>query len=123
LDLSTGDFALQPVHAKDLGTTLGRVDPGEVLLPEKMTQNEKLFEVFADYKKRLTIQPSSRFDSENARKRLEKHFGVATLESFGGFSRAEIAAAGALMDYVELTQKGKFPRLSAPRQLALGSVM
>ncbi|HEX2753108.1 MAG TPA: DNA mismatch repair protein MutS [Alphaproteobacteria bacterium] len=123
LDLSTGDFALQPVHAKDLGTTLGRVDPGEVLLPEKMTQNEKLFDVFADYRQRLTVQPSSRFDSENARKRLEKHFGVATLESFGGFSRAEIAAAGALMDYVELTQKGKFPRLSAPRQLALGSVM
>jgi len=123
LDLSTGDFALQPVHAKDLGTTLGRVDPGEILLPEKMTQNEKLFDVFADYRQRLTVQPSSRFDSENARKRLEKHFGVATLESFGGFSRAEIAAAGALMDYVELTQKGKFPRLSAPRQLALGSVM
>lgn len=123
LDLSTGDFALQPVHAKDLGTTLGRVDPGEILLPEKMTQNEKLFDVFADYKQRLTIQPNSRFDSENARKRLEKHFGVATLESFGGFSRAEITAAGALMDYVELTQKGKFPRLSAPRQLALGSVM
>jgi DNA mismatch repair protein MutS len=123
LDLSTGDFALQPVHAKDLGTTLGRVDPGEVLLPEKMTQNEKLFDVFADYRQRLTVQPGSRFDSENARKRLEKHFGVATLESFGGFSRAEIAAAGALMDYVELTQKGKFPRLSAPRQLALGSVM
>ncbi len=123
LDLSTGDFTLQPVLAKDLGTTLSRVNPGEILLPEKMTQNEKLFDVFADFRAQLTIQPNSRFDSENARKRLEKHFGVATLESFGGFSRAEITAAGALLDYVELTQKGKFPRLSAPRQLALGSVM
>jgi len=123
LDLSTGDFTLQPVLAKDLGTTLSRVNPGEILLPEKMTQNEKLFDVFADFKSQMTIQPNSRFDSENARKRLEKHFGVATLESFGGFSRAEITAAGALLDYVELTQKGKFPRLSAPRQLALGSVM
>src|SRR5690606_33476672 len=76
-----------------------------------------------DFRKKLTIQPNSRFDSENARKRLETLFGVSTLESFGGFSRAEIAAAGALMDYVELTQKGKSPRLSPPRQLALGSVM
>jgi DNA mismatch repair protein MutS len=102
---------------------LGRVDPGEILVPEKLTLNEKLFDVFADFRKKLTIQSNSRFDSENARKRLESLFGVSTLESFGGFSRAEIAAAGALIDYVELTQKGKFPRLSPPRQLALGSVM
>ncbi len=123
LDLSTGDFTLQPVLVRDLGAALERVGPNEILLPEKLVQNENLFDVFAEYKSRLTIQPNSRFDSENARKRLEKLFGVATLESFGGFSRAEIAAAGALIDYVELTQKGKFPRLSAPRQLPLGSVM
>ncbi|MBW7911928.1 MAG: DNA mismatch repair protein MutS [Alphaproteobacteria bacterium] len=123
LDLSTGDFTLQPVAAKDLGATLGRVAPGEILLPEKMLQNTQLFETLGDFKRILTVQPNSRFDSENARKRLESHFGVATLESFGGFSRAEIAAAGALLDYVELTQKGKVPRLSAPRQLVLGSVM
>lgn len=123
LDLSTGDFTLQPVLAKDLGATLSRVDAGEILLQEKITQNEKLFEVLGDWKKRLTVQPNSRFDTDNARKKLESLFGVATLESFGGFSRAEITAAGALIDYVELTQKGKFPRLSPPRQLALGSVM
>lgn len=123
LDLSTGDFTLQPVLPRDLGTTLGRISAGEILTPEKMTQNPELFEVFADYRDLLTVQPNSRFDSENARKRLEKMFGVSTLESFGGFSRAEVAAAGALIDYVELTQKGKFPRLSPPRQLALGSVM
>ncbi|MBI1214304.1 MAG: DNA mismatch repair protein MutS [Alphaproteobacteria bacterium] len=123
LDLSTGDFTLQPVLPRDLGATLGRIDPSEILAPEKMTQNEALFEVFADIRPRLTVQPNSRFDADNARKRLETLFGVATLESFGGFSRAEIAAAGALIDYVELTQKGKFPRLSPPRQLALGSVL
>ncbi len=123
LDLSTGDFTLQPVLPRDLGATLGRVGANEILVPEKMTLNEAHFEVFADVRNKLSVQPGSRFDAENARRRLEQMFGVATLESFGGFSRAEIAAAGALIDYVELTQKGKFPRLSAPRQLALGSVM
>lgn len=123
LDLSTGDFMLQPVPPKDLGAALGRIDPCEILLPEKLAQNTALFDVFADYKSRLTIQPNSRFDAENARKRLETMFGVATLEGFGGFSRAEVSAAGALIDYVELTQKGKVPRLSTPRQLASGTVM
>ena len=123
LDLSTGDFTLQPVPLKDLGATLARVEAGEILVSERLTQNEKLFEILADWKSVLTVQPHSRFDSENARKRLEALFGVATLDSFGGFSRAEITAAGSLIDYVELTQKGKFPRLSPPRQLALGTVM
>ncbi len=123
LDLSTGDFTLQPLLPQNLGAALERVSPGEILVSEKLTQNPGLFEVFAGYKSKLTVQPQSRFDSENARKRLERIFGVGTLESFGAFSRAEIAAAGALIDYVELTQKGKFPRLSQPRQLQLGAVM
>ena len=123
LDLSTGDFTLQPLFAKDLGATLERVNPGEILVSEKLVQQPALFDAFSDFKTKLTVQPHSRFDSENARKRLEKIFGVGTLESFGAFSRAEIAAAGALIDYVELTQKGKFPRLSPPKQLMLGSVM
>ncbi len=123
LDLSTGDFTLQPLFAKDLGAALERVRPGEILLSDKLTQNPALFDVFADYKVNLTVQPQSRFDSDNARQRLEKLFGVGTLESFGAFSRAEIAAAGALIDYVELTQKGKCPRLSPPKQLLLGAVM
>src|SRR5690606_29291782 len=119
LDLSTGDFTLQPVLPRDLSATLERIAPGEILAPEKLGALPDL----EAFKKKLTLQPQSRFDSENARKRLEALFGVSTLESFGGFSRAEIAAAGALIDYIELTQKGKFPRLSAPRQLSLGTVM
>jgi len=123
LDLSTGDFTLQPLFAKDLGATLERIQPGEILLSEKLLQVPALSDALADYKSKLTLRPHGRFDSENAGRRLEKIFGVGTLESFGAFSRAEITAAGALIDYVELTQKGKLPRLSPPRQLLPGSVM
>lgn len=80
LDLSTGDFTLQPVPLKDLGATLSRVEPCEILVSDRLTQNEKLFETLADWKTQLTVQPHSRFDSENARKRLEGLFGVATLD-------------------------------------------
>ena len=50
-----------------------------------------------------------RFDS-NANDRLCQAFGVANLDAFGDFSRAEVAAAGAVVDYVVLTQKGSMPR-------------
>ena len=64
----------------------------------------------------LTPLPSARFDSDNARKRLQAAFNVAVLDSFGAFSRAEVAACGALLDYVELTQAGKRPALAPPRR-------
>jgi DNA mismatch repair protein MutS len=123
LDLSTGDMTLQPVTRDGLPAALQRLDPQEVVLPERLVQQPDLFELFGEWKSRLTVQPNSRFDSENGRKRLLDLFGVGTLDAFGNFSRAEIAAAGALVDYVELTQKGRVPRLNPPRQMAQGSVM
>ena len=119
LDLSTGDFTLQPLSYETLSATLERVDPGEILLSESLAKNP----ILTDYKSKLTLQPQERFNSENARKRLEKVFGVDTLEGFGDFSRAEVSAAGVLINYVEQTQKGKIPRLSPPRQLLPGTVM
>ena len=41
--------------------------------------------------------------------------GVADLAAFGDFSRAELAAIGALLKYVELTQIGRRPCLRPPR--------
>src|SRR3546814_1607205 len=56
-------------------------------------------------------------------RRLEELFEVKALDAFGAFGRAELAAAGALVDYVALTQKGRMPRLLPPRRLAAGAVM
>lgn len=123
LDLSTGEFMMQPATGGSLAAVLERIAAGEILIPDALAQDEDFYDLWAEYKTRLTIQPNSRFDSENALKRLQDLFGVATLESFGGFCRAEIAAAGALVDYAELTQKGNLPRIAPPKQLALGSFM
>ncbi|HKR20072.1 MAG TPA: DNA mismatch repair protein MutS [Stellaceae bacterium] len=123
LDLSTGDFALQTVAERDLGAALARLAPGEILLPERLVQRPALFELLGDWKSALTPLPNPRFDSDNGRKRLEALYGVAALDAFGSFTRAAIAAAGALVDYVELTQQGRLPALPPPRQVAGGAFM
>ena len=111
LDLSTGTFKVQPIKKNEILTALERINPGEIIISDKSDlRNEK-----------TTVQPSSLFDSENARLRLEKLFGVGTLESFGGFSRAEITAAGVLIDYVERTQVGHIPYLQKPQQISSGA--
>lgn len=123
LELSTGEFWVQPVLEKSIGAAIERIGASEILTSDRMVQKTGLFDTFTPLRDCLTVQPSSLFDSENARKRLETLFGVGTLESFGAFSRAEIAAAGALIDYVERTQMGKLPHLFRPRQLSTGAMM
>ena len=123
LDVSTGEFALQPVAAGGLSAALARLAPGEVLLPDRLLEAPGLFEVWGEWKAVLTPLPSARFDSENARRRLEGLYGVGALDGFGAFTRPELAAGGALVDYVELTQKGRLPRLSIPRRVPEGAVM
>ena len=123
VDVSTGAFSAQSLARADLGAVLARLAPGELLVPDRLIESPDLFEAFGDWKDALTPQPGSRFDSASATRRLEAVFGVKALDAFGDFSRAEIAACGALVDYVELTQKGKLPRLTPPRRQSSGAVM
>ena len=123
LDMSTGDFQVQPVSIKTAAAAVARLSPGELLVPDRLMANPALEELFREFRSALSPLPSARFDSENARKRLEQIYGVRALDGFGAFTRAELAAGGALIDYVELTQKGKLPRLGLPRRLGEGAVM
>jgi len=116
LDLSTADFAAQPLVPGQLAAALARLAPGELLVPDRLLARDGLKAALDDWNTVLTPLPSARFDSDNARKRLQQAFQVAALDSFGAFSRAEVAACGALLDYVELTQAGKTPALSPPRR-------
>ncbi len=111
LDMTTGDFACELVPRGGLGAALARIEPGEILASERLVETPDLFETFAPWKAQLSPLPGSRFDSESARRRLLKLYAIQALDSLGPLARAEIAAAGALVDYVELTQKGRVPRL------------
>jgi DNA mismatch repair protein MutS len=125
-DISTGEFFVQrifPFSPAALSAVFARVGPGEILVPEKIYALEEFRPVWVEWQEAVVPLPDSRFDSTNAARRLESLFEVATLDSFGDFTRAEVAAAGALVDYVELTQVGAMPHLVPPKNLAAGALM
>ena len=62
-----------------------------------------------------SLRPRSDFDSGAAAERLKRLYGVATLDGFGAFGRASLAAAGGLVAYLEHTGKGALPFLRPPR--------
>ncbi len=99
-DISTGRFELGPMGAAGLTAELARLAPAEVLFAEGSAE--------ADTVPAALRHPRSRadFDSGRAEMRLKAHFGVATLDGFGHFSRAELAAAGGLLAWLEQAAKG-----------------
>ncbi|MCH9049922.1 MAG: DNA mismatch repair protein MutS [Proteobacteria bacterium] len=123
LDMSTGDFLVQPLGRDGLAAGLAGVGAREILVPERLLGRPDLAAILGEWAAVITPQPDSLFDSDNAKDRLEAVYKVKALEAFGDFARAELAAAGALIAYVELTQKGKRPRLRPPRRLNEGAVM
>ncbi len=114
-DISTGAFHVMPLAPADLAAELARLEPGEIIVPEPLLEDEtaaralKLLPPTA-----VTPLPPQRFDSTAGERRLKEHFGVAALEAFGAFTRAELAAAGALLDYIALTQVGALPAMHPP---------
>jgi DNA mismatch repair protein MutS len=118
VDISTGEFFMGATAAAHLLSELTRIDPCEILLPEPLLAEPDPGASLRQLQASMTPIPSARFDSANGELRLKSHFAVAALEGYGAFSRAELGVAGALLDYILLTQLGKLPALAPPRRMA-----
>jgi DNA mismatch repair protein MutS len=116
LDISTGGFRTGPIADGALDAELARLEPGEILLPEPLIESDGFARLWREWRERVTPLPAREFDSMGGERRLKAAFGVAALDGFGAFSRAELGACGALIGYVELTQKGRLPRLAPPQR-------
>ncbi len=122
-DMSTGDLAVAPVLGDEIAPLLARLAPREVLVPDDLENDPALSTIFSDLGPRLTLRPPSTFDSDGGERLLKSAYGVAVLDGFGSFTRADLSAAGALIAYLDLTQKGKRPSLKPLRSEAQRSVM
>jgi DNA mismatch repair protein MutS len=105
VELSTGRFVAASFPRRQLADQLARIAPAECLVAE---ESEPL-PTQAASAMMVTRRPAWAFASATAREGLAKHFGTATLEGFG-FSESDedgqaIRAAGAILDYLNETQK------------------
>lgn len=109
-DISTGRFELVCCGQGELAAELARLSPAETIsdlpLPGIPTAPGK-----------------GGFDSVTGKRALECRFGVPALEALGRLSRAELAAAGGLLAYLDATQKGAGILLDVPRRIGRAAHM
>jgi len=120
-DISTGEFRVMPCPLPRLGPELARLAPKEVLTADD--QDKDLAMLVTESGAALTPLARASFDSTGAEKRLCTLFSVSSLEGFGTFTRAELAAMGGLVDYLDLTQRGNLPLLRPPVKEAPGGTV
>lgn len=114
VDISTGECLSGECAAPDLPGELARLSPREVLVGDGISGDKKLHAIIEQAGAAITPLPDAYFSAQAGEAGLMKELGVATLEAFGGFSRAELAAMGAALRYIEITQIGQKPVLRAP---------
>ncbi|GGH29061.1 DNA mismatch repair protein MutS [Cribrihabitans marinus] len=114
-DISTGAFHVMTISPVRLSPELARLAPAELVVADRMIEAD-LRDLASDLGVAVTPVSASSFDSASAERRVCALYGVGTLDSFGTFDRAEISAMGALVDYLEITQKGKLPLLQLPQK-------
>ncbi len=120
-DISTGAFHVSPLEPARLAPELARLMPSEVITANE--DDPALRELADQIGAALTPLGATAFDSTNANARLCDLFRVDTLEAYGQFTRAEIAAMGAIIGYLEITQKGRLPLLRPPQREVSGGAM
>jgi DNA mismatch repair protein MutS len=103
-DVSTGRFELCSAAPGSVGAELARLAAAEIVAPE-------MFEGLHG----LSVQQRrAGFDSVTAERRLKERFEVGTLDGFGQFDRAALAAAGGLLAYLDEVARESLPFLRPP---------
>ncbi|MGL4727348.1 MAG: DNA mismatch repair protein MutS [Bosea sp. (in: a-proteobacteria)] len=123
VDISTGEVELGEAEGAALGPELARLDPREVILPDSLRDDPSLADIFIALSAPLTPVSKEGLEPASAERRIREAFGVATLDAFGDFTRAETAALGLALAYVERTQVGQRPALASPRRSTSSSAM
>ena len=114
--ISTGAFRVHESSAAGLQAEIARLEPREILVPDGVLDEPSLKALWRETRASVTPMGRDGLDPGSGERRLCGFFGVSTLAGFGTFSRAEIAAAAAVVAYVERTQLGARPPLSPPRR-------
>jgi DNA mismatch repair protein MutS len=113
-DVSTGEFLVRRIEGRALPEELAALAPKELLIPDGAPLPPDAASALERAGGAGTPWAKPKFEPRSGERRLKALFAVDSLDAFGDFSTLELGAAGALVDYLELTQAGAPPRLRPP---------
>jgi DNA mismatch repair protein MutS len=121
VDITTGQFVVCELPARDLRDELARVAPAEVLADGRAEELLKTDDVPGRVVRTLDDRPH---DARRAAELLRKHFRVASLDAYGCEDKPlALIAAAAVLDFLTETQRGDLPQITGMSTLSPGDHM
>lgn len=106
-DISTSEFGCTQLDINGLEAEINRLNPAEIILPKSQSLNLPLH-----LKTTISKLDGYYFEADVARERLLKHFECQNLSAYGCENLPlAVSAAGALLNYLEETQKSSLKQL------------
>ena len=118
VELSAGAVDFLACAREDLAAALAAFNPSEVLVPDRLFSDPALAGAAEASGGVVQAMPQALADPAAAQVRVERLYGVDTLDGFGVFEPVELSALGLIAAYLETTQAGRTPALKPPRRAA-----
>ncbi len=123
LDVSTGDFYFTELIKEELFNEIQRVNPAEIV-----SDSDKVIEMIKEmpFEKTfpITLFDSWSFDLKEAKRILQEHFSIESLEGLGGKSKPiGAAAAGLALAYIKDLKHSELRHINSLRYYNISNYM
>ncbi len=115
-DITTGEFYSSITSPESLSSDLSRISPKELLFPESLMRDDAIWQCLKEHKQALSPQVASFFAIPKAERNLEQFFGALSQSLSQAVTPPEVAACGAILEYISITQRDTLPRLNLPQR-------
>jgi DNA mismatch repair protein MutS len=123
VELSTGEAEVFLAGRDEVAGLLAALRPAETLAPDRLFADETIAAALKLSGGLVQPMAAALAEPAAARARVERLYGVETLDGFGAFEAAEVCALGLVAAYLETTQAGRLPVLKPPRRAGEAAVL
>jgi DNA mismatch repair protein MutS len=114
-DISTLEFNAMKLELHNLLSEIIRINPKEILVSQNLP--EEVRAVLEPYRLRIVFQVESYFAENKCARSIQNYYNIASIKPLGEICSLNISSIGAILQYIELTQKSSLPKLSFPKVL------
>ena len=111
-DMSTGKINLQKISnnsIEELFEMITRIEPEEIIISDVQEKILKLDSKFSQFLNKFSNIHQDFFDPKSNKEKVNKFFGTSFFSKQESVEDSDISAIGALINYLELTQKQNIP--------------
>ena len=113
-DISTLEFYVVLLDESEIENFILNLRPSEVIIQDKLLSDTRFSGLVDVIRDRLVNFVDSFFDYKKCLGKIKKNFNLYTIDSLGAFNNAQIAACGAIIEYLSITQKQDVVSINFP---------